>query len=92
MGDDTMAKRFPDGLTMLYAALRREGIRREQVDVQLHYYSWSWSLQVICPEYAYRRIQQLPPEDLRADTAFSELCESIAEELGERRRVAAREA
>ena len=86
MGDNTMAMRFPTGQTMLNAALRREGVPRDQVDIQLQYYSASWALQVTCPSASYRRIQQLAPEDLKADTAFKELCESIAEELSEKLR------
>jgi hypothetical protein len=37
MGDNTMAMRFPTGQTMLNAALRREGVPRDQVDIQLQY-------------------------------------------------------
>jgi len=86
MGDNTMAMRFPAGQAMFLAALRREGVRRDQVEFQLMYYSASWALQVTCPSISYRRIQQLAPDDLRADTSFKELCESIAEELSERLR------
>lgn len=89
MGDNTMAMRFPAGQTMLDSALRREGIRRDQVDIQLMYYSASWALQVKCPSVGYRRVQQLAPDDLRADTSFKELCESIAQELSVKLRRAA---
>jgi hypothetical protein len=87
MNDETMAKRFPEGLRMLRARLERERIRFDMVNVKLHYYSWSWSLEVTCPSISYKFMQQLPPEDLKADTSFAEICERIAEELGDRLRM-----
>ena len=66
---------------MLRAALRREGVRPEAVEARLLYTGVSWSLQVTCTATGYRRVAQLAPEHLRADTAWGELCESIAEEL-----------
>ena len=66
------------------AALRREQIPAETVDLRLAYTGVSWSLHVSCASAGYRRVAQLPPEALRADTAWDELCESVAEDLAER--------
>src|SRR5487761_1700406 len=78
---DQLSSRFPAGVAVMRSALRREHIRPELVDLRLGYTGVSWSLHVTCPSANYRRIDQLPPEDLRADTAWGELCESIAEDL-----------
>lgn len=83
MPDTYINTRFPDGLRMLQATLRREGVPVKKVEIQLLYHSWSWALKVMCPAVSYVTVRQLPPEDLRADTAFSELCDSIAEELSD---------
>ena len=83
-GMDPLANRFPSGEKVLRAALRREGIRPELVDARLLYTGVSWSVHVTCRDARYNRVAQLAPEHLRADTAWSELCESIAEELGQR--------
>lgn len=76
--------RFPAGDAALRAALRRERVKPELVDARLLYTGVSWSLHVSCPTANYRRVAQLPPEDLRVDTAWGELCESIAEDLARR--------
>lgn len=78
--------RFPAGDAVMREVLRREGIRPDLVDLRLGYTGVSWSLHVRCPSAAYQRVSQLAPEDLRADTAWTELCESIATELAERLR------
>jgi hypothetical protein len=84
MSTDRLGARFPAGETVLRAALVRERIPPEIVDLRLGYTGVSWSLHVICSSAGYRREAQLAPEDLRADTAWGELCESIAEDLAER--------
>lgn len=84
MSTDPLGARFPAGEAVMRAALRRERIPREIVDLRLAYTGVSWSLHVTCGSAGYRRVAQLAPEDLRADTAWSELCESIAEELAAR--------
>ncbi len=84
MSTDPLGARFPAGEAVLRAALRRERIAPESVDLRLAYTGVSWSLHVSCPSAGYRREKQLPPEDLRADTAWGELCESIAEDLAAR--------
>lgn len=78
---DRLASRFPTGDAALRAALRRERIRPELVDLRLAYTGVSWTLHVTCSTAGYRRIEQLAPEELRADTAWGELCESIAMDL-----------
>lgn len=84
MSTDPLGSRFPTGEAVLRSALRRERVPPELVDLRLAYTGVSWSLHVTCAAAGYRRVAQLAPEDLRADTAWSELCDSIAEELAER--------
>ncbi len=84
MSTDPLGARFPAGEAVLRAALRRERIPPEIVDLRLAYTGVSWSLHVSCSSAGYRRVAQLAPEDLRADTAWTELCESIAEDLADR--------
>lgn len=84
---EPLGVRFPAGDKTMRAALRREGVRPELVDLRLAYTGVSWSLHVSCPAVGYRRVEQLAPEDLRADTAWCELCDAIAEDLA--RRIAA---
>ncbi|MHB8718266.1 MAG: hypothetical protein ACYDAC_05145 [Candidatus Dormibacteria bacterium] len=78
--------RFPAGDAVMREVLRREGVRPDLVELRLAYTGVSWSLHVRCPSVSYQRVSQLAPEDLRADTAWMELCESIAAELAERTR------
>lgn len=78
---DRLGARFPTGEATLKAALKRERVPVEDVELGLAYTGVSWTLHVNAPAFGYRRIAQLAPEDLRADTAWMELCESIAEEL-----------
>lgn len=78
---DRLGARFPKGEAVLREALRREGVRPERVDLRLAYTGVSWTLHVTCPEVNYRRVAQLAPEDLRADTAWGELCDSIGEDV-----------
>lgn len=92
MTTDPLGARFPAGEAVLRSALRRERVPPELVDLRLAYTGVSWSLHVTCASAAYRRVAQLAPEDLRADTAWSELCDSIAEELAEKMARARRDA
>ena len=78
---DRLGDRFPTGEQALKAALRRERVPVDEVQLGLGYTGVSWSLHVSAPRLGYRRVAQLAPEDLRADTAWIELCDSIAEEL-----------
>lgn len=80
---DRLGARFPTGEATLRAALKRERVPLEAVDLGLEYTGVSWTLHVNASRFRYRRVAQLAPEDLRADTAWIELCDSIAEELGE---------
>jgi len=84
MNTDRLGARFPAGEAVMLAALRREGIPPGIVDLRLAYTGVSWSLHVICANAGYRRVAQLPPEDLRADTSWGELCDSVAEDLAAR--------
>ncbi|MDQ6846045.1 MAG: hypothetical protein M3019_00440 [Candidatus Dormibacteraeota bacterium] len=84
MSIDPLGARFPAGEAVMRAALRREQVSPELVDLRLAYTGVSWSLHVTCASAGYRRVAQLPPEALRADTAWSELCESVAEDLAGR--------
>ncbi|MFN2569666.1 MAG: hypothetical protein ABR564_08730 [Candidatus Dormibacteria bacterium] len=79
---DALHSRFPTGEAVFRRALRREGLRPEDVDARLLYTGVSWSLHVSSTTLGFRRAVQLAPEHLRADTAWGETCESIAEELG----------
>lgn len=81
---DPLGARFPAGEAVMRAALRRERVPADLVDLRLAYTGVSWSLHVTCGSAGYRREAQLAPEDLRADTAWAELCESIAEDLASR--------
>lgn len=81
---DRLTARFPSGDAVFRAALRREQVRPELVDLGLVYTGVSWTLHVTCATAGYRRVEQLPPEDLRVDTAWTELCDSVAEELAHR--------
>lgn len=85
---DRLGARFPTGETTLRAALKRERVPVDAVQLGLGYTGVSWSLHVTAPRFGYRRVVQLAPEDLRADTAWLEICDSIAEELGARARQA----
>lgn len=87
---EKLAVKFPGGDAVLRSALRREGVRDDTVDARLLYTGVSWSLHVTCGSAAYTRVAQLAPEHLRADTAWGELCESIAEELAGRLRTGPR--
>jgi len=78
---DPLGARFPAGETVFRRALRREGLRPEDVDARLLYTGVSQSLHVSSARYGFRRVVQLPPEDLRADTAWGEMCDSVAEDL-----------
>lgn len=80
---DRLGARFPTGEATLRAALKRERVPLDAVELGLAYTGVSWTLHVTASRFKYRRIVQLAPEDLRADTAWIELCDSIAEELGE---------
>lgn len=82
---DPLVSRFPAGDAVLRAALRRHGVTPSGVDARLQYTGVSWSLHVVCEAVAYRRVEPLPPETLRADTAWGELCESIASDVARRR-------
>lgn len=79
---DRLGDRFPTGEQALKAALKRERVPIDDVQLGLGYTGVSWSLHVTAPRLGYRRVTQLAPEDLRADTSWVELCDSIAEELG----------
>jgi hypothetical protein len=81
---DRLSARFPAGDSALRAALRREHVQPELLDLSLAYTGVSWSLHVTCASLGYRRVEQLPPEDLRVDTAWGELCEAIALDVAER--------
>ena len=78
---DRLGARFPTGEATLKAALKRERVPVEAVELGLAYTGVSWTLHVNAPIYGYRRIAQLAPEDLRADTSWIELCDAIADEL-----------
>jgi hypothetical protein len=88
---DRLGDRFPAGERALKDALRRERVPLDGVELGLGYTGVSWSLHVEAPRLGYRRVAQLAPEDLRADTAWLELCDSIAEELGDLARRAPRQ-
>ena len=88
---DRLGDRFPTGEKTLREALRRERVPVDGVELSLEYTGVSWSLHVNAPRLGYRRVAQLAPEDLRADTAWMELCDSIAEELGDLARRAPRQ-
>lgn len=78
--------RFPAGEASLHRALRRRHLRPEDVEARLLYTGVSQSLHISCPRLGLRTSIQLPPEDLRADTAWGEMCEELAEELSRRER------
>lgn len=80
---DRLGARFPTGEATLRAALKRERVPVEDVELGLAYTGVSWSLHVTAKRLGYRRVAQLAPEDLRADTSWLELCDSIAEELAD---------
>ena len=79
---DRLGDRFPTGEQTLKEALRRERVPIDDVQLGLGYTGVSWSLHVTAPRLGYRRVAQLAPDELRADTAWHELIDSIAEELG----------
>lgn len=87
---DRLGDRFPAGERTLKEALRRERVPLDGVELGLGYTGVSWSLHVNVPRLGYRRVAQLAPEDLRADTAWLELCDQVAEELSELSRRAPR--
>lgn len=80
---DRLGSRFPTGEATLKAALKRERVPVDGVQLGLAYTGVSWTLHVDAPALGYRRVAQLAPEDLRADTSWLELCDSIAEELSD---------
>ena len=81
---DPLSVKFPTGDAALRAALRREGVRPEAIDARLLYTGVSWTLHITCRGLEHRWVKQLPPEDLRADTAWDELCELIAQDVARR--------
>lgn len=78
---DPLGARHPALEAALHRALRRSRIPPDDVDARLLYTGVSQSLQVSCPSLGFRRVIQLPPEDLRPDTAWGEMCEALADDL-----------
>ncbi|HET9051136.1 MAG TPA: hypothetical protein VFO60_05495 [Candidatus Dormibacteraeota bacterium] len=78
-----LTRRFPAGHRMLCDALEREHVPMRLVQMDMLYTGVSWAIRVQCREAAYERQEVLCPYDLWADTAFFEMCESIAQDVAQ---------